>query len=185
MIRWTRAFVCTALPVVVACSQAGLPAKDVVGGVDVQVAETERLIQVKGTKAALDELNDDSAKWGAILDGMATGKQAWLKLLVEFYKVSDGGAALDLQLVAADVVQKAPAAALESLVPTFTLEILCGNENSIGETLEEAQKIIGKRRLAVVKLTDPKIEERKVRCLALLDELEKSARKNADSWFPQ
>lgn len=56
-------------------------------------SEIRRLIQAKGTKAALAELTVDDEKWERVLDRMARGKQEWLEIVIDLYRVSDGSAA--------------------------------------------------------------------------------------------
>ncbi len=139
-------------------------------------AEIRRLIQAKGAKETLADLTADTGRWDGVLDRMANGEQEWLEIMIELYKGSDGGAALDLGIVAAEALAAEPERVLEVLEPVFGFEILCLNESSVGVDFQAAVQKIKTRRLAVSGVRDLKLSKQRARCLTMLESLEQEIR---------
>jgi len=142
--------------------------------------EIRRMIHAKGAKAALTDLTSDTEKWNGVLDKMAQGEQEWLALVIELYKVADGGAALDLGIVSAEALATAPKRVLEMLEPVVGLDTLCQNDASVGLDFQVAVRKIGARRSAVTGIRDVKLAEKRLRCLTMLETLEKDIRAAKD-----
>jgi hypothetical protein len=141
-------------------------------------------IKSQGAKAVIIDLFHQKDAWHSVLDRVASGDREWMLIAVELHRAADGGARGELNIAAAESLQYAPAAALDVLVTEFTIEMLCRNENSLGDTLEASLQIIKERREALTGVKLSKLESNKQRCLVLLDELEKAVRENAPTWFP-
>lgn len=140
-------------------------------------------IKPAGAKAVVTDLFHQKEAWRSVLDRVASGDSGWMSLAVELHRVADGGAREELNIAAAESLQYAPAAALDLLVTEFTIEMLCRNENSLGDTLEASFQIIKERREALIGVKVRKLEGKKQRCLVLLDELAMAVRENAHTWF--
>ena len=186
MKRTIMAFVTTLVLLGVACAsedQGKRTSKTRTG--QPTVKEMRDRIKSQGAEAVVNDLFPQKDTWRSVLDQISSGKRDWLQVALELRKGSDGGASEELNMAAAEALQKAPAAVLDLLEPGFTIDTLCGNENTLGDTLAESLRVIEDRRKAVRGVTEERLEAKKERCLQLLDELEKEAVKNADTWFPQ
>jgi hypothetical protein len=139
-------------------------------------SEVRRLIKTKGAKAALAELTSDTEKWGNVMIRMFKGEEAWLENVIDLYKVSDGGAALDLEIVSAEALVAAPKRVLVMLEPVVGLEGLCGNIMTVGTDFQAALQKIEARRAAVRGIHDRKLADKRLACLKMLDSLEVEVR---------
>jgi len=102
---------------------------------------------------------------------MSEGKEDWFPIMTELCKVSDGGSALGLGIAAAETL--ASERVLQVLEPIFGLEVLCHNDASVGVDFQAAVKIIVERRRAVSGLRSRGLTQKRLRCLSMLDDLEK------------
>jgi hypothetical protein len=152
---------------------------------EVTPREIAERVRTQGAAAVVSTIFQEKRVWNHVLQEISSGNRAWLQVAADLRKGSDAGASGELELAAADALKRAPDAALEILEPEFTLEILCGNEESLADTLKESLQIIDARRKAVSGVKEKKLQEKRNKCLTLLDNLEKLAKENADTWFGQ
>ena len=141
-------------------------------------------IEAEGAPTVLGELVKDEGAWNTqILGPISQGKRPWLEIAVLLRPVADAGAGFDLDVTVAEALSTSPETALDVLVPTFPLSILCGNEESVGKQYDGALKIIEIRLEAVSSVKDSRLKSKRDQCLVELRKLEQAVKDNRKTWF--
>jgi hypothetical protein len=153
------------------------------GGQSVSAADIAKEIRAKGANATLRSLVASPSRWAAALERISKGDPRWLEIAASLYPASDGGSADELQLAVADALEHRPADVLRVLGRPFGVEVVCGNEESIGREFNEALAIIARRRATLVAVGDESLRQEKESCLAALDSLADRVRKHRKDWF--
>lgn len=145
--------------------------------------EIAELVRKVGAADVTSTLFGKKEAWNHVLQGIASGNREWLQVAALLHNGSDAGSSEELELAAADALRQNAGGVLEILEAEFTAETLCGNEESLADTLDRSLAIISERRKAVSAVKAKTLQQRREKCLSLLDDLERLVKENGDSWF--
>jgi hypothetical protein len=80
-------------------------------------------------------------------------------------------------------VEYQPAAVLAILGAPFGIQEVCGNEESVGRDYRAAIALLGRRRAALVQVSEKAVQQKKKRCVEALDGLTQQVTAHRREWF--
>ena len=142
-------------------------------------------IDRQGAQAVLLAVYDDDPRWQQVLDGIASGSRAWLRVAERFKRVAREQSE-ELTVAVSRALEKEPANALAILGDEFDADDVCSLntlEESLGRNYALALGRVEKRERGVARVTDPALRPRRDECLGFLRELKREVVRNRDTWF--
>ena len=148
-------------------------------------AELSQEIDRQGAQAVLLEVYNDDARWQQVLEGMASGSQAWLRVGARLKKVAREQSE-ELTEAVGRALETEPAHALAVLGDAFDADDVCSLntlEQSLGPGYASALRRVEKRERGVERVTDPALRQQREDCLGFLHELKREVVRNRRTWF--
>jgi hypothetical protein len=139
----------------------------------------------KGAQAVLLQVYEDDARWQQVLDGIASGSRAWLRVAERFKKVSRQQSE-ELTVAVGRALETEPAHALAVLGDAFDADDVCSLntlEQSLGPDYAAALRSVEKRERGVARVTLPALRQQREDCLGFLRELKREVVRNRTTWF--
>jgi hypothetical protein len=135
----------------------------------ITAASVLELIKTKGPRPALQLVWDDTPKWTAIWNGIASGDANWLKVAVEFRPVSDAGSSEMLHSAVSLALVQAPERVLSLPEKLFPLAGAC---TYLPYDVPEYgnHELLNRKERAVRAMANPTMQDKKEKCLASLEE---------------
>jgi len=148
-------------------------------------AELLQEIDRQGAQKVLLQIYDDDPRWQQVLDGIATGSSAWLRVAERFKKVAREQSE-ELTVAVGRALEAEPAHALAVLGDAFDADDVCSLntlEQSLGPDYTVALRSVEKRERGVLRVTDPALRQQRDDCLGFLRELKREVVRNRTTWF--
>jgi hypothetical protein len=147
--------------------------------------ELLREIDQKGAQAVLLQVYEDDPRWQQVLDGIATGSRAWLRVAERFKRVAREQSE-ELTVAVGRALETEPAHALAVLGDAFDADDVCSLntlEQSLGRDYAAALRRVEARERGVARVTDPALRQQRDDCLGFLRELKREVVRNRKTWF--
>jgi hypothetical protein len=143
-------------------------------GAQVVSAETlEQKIQHAGARGVVSDLAQNKAEWSQVLDHVASGDSAWLKVAEDLKPATKAELTETLDGAVTAAIQRNPDGVLEILGPVFKVSEVCRAEGVEGNV--EPPKVVLKRtREALEGVTRPALATRRYECLQELPQTEEA-----------
>ena len=148
-------------------------------------AELLQEIDRQGARPVLLQVYEDDARWQQVLDGIASGSRAWLRVGERFKKVARVQAE-ELTVAVGRALETQPANALAVLGDAFDADDVCSLntlEQSLGPDYAAALRSVEKRERGVLRVADPALRQQRDECLGFLRELKREVVRNRTTWF--
>jgi len=142
-------------------------------------------IDRQGAQAVLLQVYEDDPRWQQVLDGIATGSRAWLRVAERFKRVAREQSE-ELTVAVGRALETEPAHALAVLGDAFDADDVCSLntlEQSLGRHYAVALRSVEKRERGVARVTDPALRQQRDDCLGFLRELKREVVRNRKTWF--
>jgi hypothetical protein len=142
-------------------------------------------IDRKGAQAVLLQVYEDDPRWQQVLDGIATGSRAWLRVAERFKRVAREQSE-ELTVAVGRALETEPAHALAVMGDAFDADDVCSLntlEQSLGHDYAVALRSVEKRERGVLRVTDPALRQQRDDCLGFLRELKREVVRNRKTWF--
>jgi hypothetical protein len=142
-------------------------------------------IDRRGAQAVLLQVYEDDARWQQVLDGIATGSRAWLRVAERFKRVAREQSE-ELTIAVGHALEAQPASALAVLGDVFDADDVCSLntlEQSLGPDYAAALRSVEKRERGVARVSDPALRQQRDDCLGFLRELKREVVRNRSTWF--
>ncbi len=155
----------------------------------IKASQVDAMIDRQGAGGTLRELLRDEKVWRQVLERIAAGSNAWLRVAARLEPGSDAGAAEDLAIAVQDALPNAPEQVLRLVKGgAFTVGHACGGYGS-GQIEDRRPKrtilaLIHKRQEAVQGVGETTLADTKRACLELLAGQEYYIR-HRTPWPPQ
>jgi hypothetical protein len=152
---------------------------------DAVPAELLQEIDRQGAQAVLLRIYDDDPRWQQVLDGIASGSRAWLRVAERFKRVAREQSE-ELTVAVGRALETEPAHALAVLGDAFDADDVCSLntlEQSLGPDYAVALRSVERRERNVLRVTDPALRQQRDDCLGFLRELRREVVRNRKTWF--
>jgi hypothetical protein len=125
-----------------------------------------------GPSATLQRIYGNNTQWSALLSGIASGGQNWLRVANQLKRVADGGASEQLSLAVGEALEHRPANVLAIAVPEFSISDACGGpdvDDPRFDSYELSMAAINRRQRMVHALRDDSLKSLRDRCISELE----------------
>ena len=130
-------------------------------------------VSKRGAHTIVSELYDHPTEWNFVLQHIATGTKAWLKVAVALRPGSDAGASETLTLSVGEALEISPSNVFQIALTEFQLKSVCSGpdiDDARYNSYDLAIKTIDRRQKCISTITDPKLKNVSTKCIQLLEE---------------
>jgi hypothetical protein len=133
-------------------------------------------IKSKGARAVVSELYDDQNVWQSMLQKIASGNLAWLKVAVALHPVSDAGSSEMLTLAVGEALENDPKNVFKIALGSFKLGNICSGpdvDDARYDSYELSMKAINRRIKKVAAIKDQSLMNTSKECTQYLEKSRK------------
>jgi hypothetical protein len=127
-------------------------------------------ISTRGAAHVVSEIGSNEDTWGALLDAVAEGQDAWLEVGAQLRPFSDGEAGETLAMGFAEALATNPTGVLRRVEPLDACNSLGFADGLVADSPVDQEAWVEARTRAVGAVTDPRLLKKKQDCLVLLNE---------------